>query len=135
MALAALYQTGVIRRMPDVSFPNFDSNKVMSSPQAYEILGMPDAPLAVASYAMTAGLAAMGGLERGGQLRFVTLMMAGKVVVDSFFAAKLVRDQFVRQHRTFCIWCLSTSAVTLSMLLPALCESTMALRASEAAAS
>lgn len=122
MSLAALYQTGVIRRVPDVSIRRFDSNQVMSSPQAYEILGMPDAPLAVGSYAATAGLAAIAGADRNRRQPLLALLLTGKVIIDSAFALKLVRDQFVRQHRTFCEWCLSTSAVTISMLIPAFLE-------------
>lgn len=122
MSLASLYQTGVIRRVPDVSLPHFDSNAVMSSAQAYEILGMPDAPLAVASYAATAGLAAAGGIDRNIERPVLAVVMGLKVAFDSLVAAKLIRDQIVRQHRTFCIWCLATSAATISMLIPALAE-------------
>lgn len=122
MSVASLYQTGVIPRVPDVSLPHFDSNKVMSSAQAYEILHMPDAPLAVASYAATAGIAAMGGIDRNRERPALAILMAGKVAIDSFFAAKLIRDQFVRQGRTFCVWCLATSAATLGMVIPAVLE-------------
>ena len=135
MALGSLYQTGIIRRVPDVSLPHFDSNKVMGSAQAYEILHMPDAPLAVASYAATAGIAAMGGIARNRERPLLAWLMAAKVLIDSLFAAKLIRDQFVRQQRTFCIWCLATSAATLGMLIPALTEAVAAARLREGRAS
>lgn len=131
MSLASLYQTGVIRRVPDVSLPHFDSNKVIASAQAYEILHMPDAPLAVASYAATAGIAAMGGIDRNRERPVLAFLTMVKVVIDSLFAAKLIRDQFVRQHRTFCIWCLVTSAATLGMLVPAVAEAVAAAKARE----
>ena len=122
MTVAALYQTGVIPSVPDVNLPHFDSNQVMGSAQAYEILHMPDAPLAVGSYAATAGLAAMGGIDRNRHSPSLAVVMTAKVIVDSLFAIKLVRDQIVRQERTFCVWCLATSAATLSMLFPAIAE-------------
>src|SRR5688500_10284822 len=40
-ALISLYQSGVIKRLPELPFAAFDSNKVNASPDAYQ-MGAPD---------------------------------------------------------------------------------------------
>jgi hypothetical protein len=45
MGVASLYQTGVVRRIPELPLALFDANRVEASAQAYQLLRMPDAPL------------------------------------------------------------------------------------------
>src|SRR5687768_6332576 len=43
-AFLSLYQSGIIKRLPDLPFAAFDSNKVNASPDAYQ-MGAPDATI------------------------------------------------------------------------------------------
>ncbi len=113
MGLIALYQTGIIRRLPDLPLPMMDSDKVDASEEAYEKLSMPDAFLGLGSYAATMGLAAMGGKDRAQTRPWIPLALAGKASLDALQAAKLTYDQWAR-HKAFCLWCLIAAAATFA---------------------
>lgn len=59
-----------------------------------------------------------------GQQRSPSSARSRYIVGASLFCCgtMTIRDQFVRQLRTFRIWCLVTSSVTVSMLVPAISE-------------
>ena len=64
MVPISLYQTGVIPHLPEPPLPKLDADAVDAAPQAYALLATPDAVLGLGSYAVTVGLAAMGGERR-----------------------------------------------------------------------
>src|SRR6266540_4564427 len=64
MGVIALYQTGLIKHLPEPPLRMFDADRVDGSAEAYERFSMPDAVLGLGSYAATIGLAAMGGRDR-----------------------------------------------------------------------
>ncbi len=66
MGLITLYQTGIVRHLPDPPLPGFDSDRVDASGEAYELLRTPDAALGLANYGATLALIGMG---RGQRLR------------------------------------------------------------------
>lgn len=115
MGLIALYQTGIIRRLPDLPLPMMDADKVDASDEAYEKLQMPDAILGLGSYAATMGLAAMGGKNRARTQPWIPLALAGKAGVDAVQAAKLTYDQWAK-HKAFCMWCLIAAAATFAIV-------------------
>jgi uncharacterized membrane protein len=127
MGLIALYQTGVIRSLPDPPLPLVDSNKVDASEEAYAKLQTPDAVLGLGSYAMTMGLAAMGGKDRAREQPWIPLALAGKAAADALQAAKLSYDQWAR-HRAFCIWCLIAAGATFATVPLVVGEAAAALR-------
>ena len=127
MGLIALRQMGLIRRMPDVPFPWFNAEKVDTSDEAYEHLQMGDAFLGLGSYAVTAGLAAMGGKFRTTEQPWIPLLLMGKAAMDAASSARLTRDQWVR-HRAFCIWCLIASGATFATAVLAVPEGGAAAR-------
>jgi uncharacterized membrane protein len=115
MGVVSLYQMGLVRKPPEPPLRHFDAAKVSGSAQGYAVLEMPDAPLALMSYATTLTLAAMGGADRARRLPLVPLALAGKVVVDALVSAKLSADQATR-YKAACLWCLSASAATFAMV-------------------
>ncbi len=64
LAVVALYQLGVLKRLPEPPIPGLDAEKVNGSTEAYQLLKTPDAVLGLGSYAATLGLVAMGGADR-----------------------------------------------------------------------
>ncbi len=62
-SIISLYQTGVIKSLPDLPFEVFDSNKVNASEDAYRF-GAPDGPISAVAYAATIVLASAGGTKK-----------------------------------------------------------------------
>ncbi|HVH87799.1 MAG TPA: vitamin K epoxide reductase family protein [Terriglobales bacterium] len=113
LGLIGLYQTGIIKHLPEPPLPHLDAEKVDASPEAYEWLSTPDAVLGVASYGATMTLAAMGGDDRAVKQPFIPIALAAKTALDVFNAARLTRDQWTK-HRAFCIWCLIAAGATFA---------------------
>jgi len=110
MALITLYQTGIIKHLPEPPLPFLDADRVDASAEAYEKFHTPDAALGLASYAMTTVLAAMGGKKRA---PWIVLALAGKLGFDALNALKLTIDQPVK-YRAFCFWCLIAASATFA---------------------
>ena len=127
MGLIALYQTGVIRRLPDLPGRWFDAAKVDASEEAYSYFSTPDGTLGLGSYAATVVLAAMGGMGRARTKPWAPLALFAKVVADAAVAAKLTRDQWAK-HKAFCIWCLVAAGATFATVPLAFPEARAALR-------
>lgn len=120
MVPISLYQMGVIRHLPEPPLPRLDADKVDASGEAYAYLATPDALPGLASYAVTAWLAAIGGENREQTRRWVPLALVGKVTLDAAYGGKLTVDQW-RKHRAFCSWCLlaaAASAATVPLVIP-----------------
>lgn len=103
LGAVALYQTGVLNRLPDPPLPCFDSARVTRSKQAYRLFGIPDGALGLASYGLTLALAATGH-ETAAKL---------KVAADAANALRMT----VREWRTFgvlCSWCMAVTAASLA---------------------
>lgn len=113
MGLIALYQTGILRHLPDPPLPRMDADEIDAAPEAYRWLRMPDAVLGFASYGVTMSLAAMGGANRSSEQPWIPLALAAKTALDSANAAKLSVDQWTK-HRAFCFWCLAAAAATFA---------------------
>ncbi len=111
MGLIVSYQMGLISHLPEPDMPGLDADKVDASAEAYTKLRMPDAALGLGSYAVTLGLAAMGGKDRAVTTPWIPLAMAAKAGVDAVQAGKLTYDQYAT-HRAACLWCLVASVAT-----------------------
>jgi hypothetical protein len=83
-----LYQTAILRRLPDPPLPGFDSERVDASDYAYKRLETPDGVMMLASYAGTAWLAAAGGEYRARSHPLLPVAAAAKALVDSVVALR-----------------------------------------------
>ena len=126
MGLIALYQMGIIKHLPEPPLPRFDADKVDASAEAYAYFATPDAVIGLGSYAVTMGLAAMGGEDRATRQPWIPLALAAKVLVDAAQAGKLTVDQWTK-HRAFCFWCLLAAGATFATVPLALPEARAAL--------
>lgn len=126
MGVVALYQTGIIERIPEPPLPGLDAEEVDASAEAYERFDTPDAVIGLNSYGTTMMLAAMGGSDRARTRPWIPLVLAGKTLFDAAQAGKLTYDQWTK-HRSFCSWCLLASAATLATVPLALPEARRAL--------
>lgn len=127
MGVVALYQTGLLRHIPEPPLPGLDADKVDGSPEAYQTLGMPDGILGLGSYAATLALVTMGGADRARTHPWIPIAAAAKAAVDGVQAARLTVDQWTR-HRAFCSWCLLAAGATWAVLPAVLPEAREAWR-------
>ncbi len=127
MGLIALYQMGIITHLPEPPLPRLDADKVDASPEAYSRFSMPDGFLGLGSYAMTMGLAAMGGQDRARTDPWIPLALAAKVAFDTSQAVRLTVDQATKE-KAFCSWCLLAALATFSTVPFVIPEARAAIR-------
>ncbi len=127
LGVVALYQLGLIRKIPEPPLRRLDAAKVDASDEAYSYFSTPDSVLGIGSYAVTIALEAMDGADRARRRPWLPIALLAKVVLDVGQAARLTRDQWTK-HRAFCIWCLAAAGATFAMLPLAIPEARRALR-------
>ena len=127
LAVVALYQLGVFKRLPEPPLPGLDAEKVNGSAEAYRLLHMPDAVLGLGSYAATLGLVAMGGANRAETQPYLPLALAAKAGLDTVQAATLTRKSWVN-FRAFSLYSLITVTATFLALPTVLPEALAAWR-------
>lgn len=127
LGVVALYQFGVLKRLPAPPLRGLDADKVNGSAQAYEHLSMPDAVLGLGSYSVTLGLVAMGGADRESSHPWIPVALGVKASLDSALSAKLTVDQ-ARKYRAFSLWSLVAAGATFGMLPLVIPEARAALR-------
>ncbi len=115
LSLVSLYQMGMVKRLPELSLPRFDADRVNSSAEAYRWLETPDAFLGLGSYAATMVLAAMGGPNRASERPWIPLALAAKIGLDAVTAGFQVVMQARKLH-TLCSWCLIPSLATFGSI-------------------
>jgi hypothetical protein len=127
LGVVALYQLGLIKRLPDVPLPMFDATQVDAAAEAYATLAMPNSVLKLGSYAVTLALVAAGGQNRVRRHPWLPLALAAKGLgLDLPVAARGVGQQWVR-HRAFCVWSLAAGAASAISAVVALPEAWAAL--------
>ncbi len=127
MSLITLYQLGIIKHLPEPPLPGLDADKVDASAEAYSRFATPDGVLGIGNYAMTIGLAAMGGENRANEQPWLPLALAAKIAFDASQAIRLFFDQKTKYH-AFCSWCLLAAATTLVAIPLAIPETYAAVR-------
>ncbi len=115
LGAVALYQIGILKKLPEPQGRAFDTAKVNGSGQAYSILATPDAFLGLASYAVTAALVGMGSENRSRKQPWMPIAMGAKLLADSAMAAKLTFDEATK-FRAFSLWSVLTATATLIAL-------------------
>jgi len=129
MMVIGLYQTGVTRRLRDLPLPRIQSSRVAAVPPAYRPLGLPipDSLLGLVSYAVTAALTGLGGPDRHRRSPTLVLLMAAKVYGDAALGTALFAIQWT-WYRAFCMYCVTTSLLSLVAVALAIPETRAALQ-------
>lgn len=125
-AVISLFQTGILRRLPDAPFDSFDSEKVMSSDPAY-MWGNADATLAMTTAAANLPIASFGGAERAKSIPLVPLLATAKAAVDATSAGWYFYQMAVKQRR-WCVYCITTAATFAGIFALTLPEAASALK-------
>ncbi len=115
--IVSLYQTGIIKHLPDPPLDVFDSDKVDASDYAYKRLQSPDAPAMIVTGGITTMLAAAGGLNRAETLPALPLALAGKTLLDVATNVLLGVEEW-QANKKLCFYCqLSTVAAIAAAVL------------------
>lgn len=133
--IVSLYQTGIIRHLPDPPVGPFDADKVDASNYAYKRLRTPDGLMMTASYALTAWLAGADAGDRAARNPLLPLAMGAKIAGDIAVAAKLAQEEW-GENKALCAYCqLATVCSVASAVLaaPEVMRAGRALRQGEAA--
>ncbi len=125
--VVSLYQVGLVKRLPDLPFRPFDTNKVDASDYAYRRFQVPDAFLMLCSYSTTALLAAMGGKERYKTQKWLPILTFAKVLVDVLGAIELGREEW-KDNKALCVYCQCATLASLVSLWVAWPEAKRAWR-------
>jgi uncharacterized membrane protein len=125
--IVSLYQTGIIKKLPDPPIPIFDSDKVDASNYAYKRLNQPDGPGMIASYAVTTMLASAGGKDRAHQSPFLPIAMGAKILGDSAVALKLAQEEWA-ENKKLCAYCQVATLASLASIALAAPEVISAVR-------
>lgn len=127
MGLITLYQMGIIKHLPEPPLPGLDADRVDASAEAYSRFSTPDGILGLGNYAVTMGLAAMGGQDRVQKQPWIPLVLAAKVAFDLSQAMRLFFDQKSKYH-AFCSWCLLAAGSTVATVPLVIPETYAAIR-------
>ncbi len=123
--IVALYQTGLVKRLPDPPVGPFDSERVDASNYAYKRLQTPDAFMMIGTYALTGGLAAAGGKDRASEQPWLPVAMAVKVASDVATNLRLAREEWA-ENKALCAYCQAASLASLASLALVLPEAARA---------
>ncbi len=97
-SIISLYQTGIIKRLPDIPHKLFDSNKVNAAPDAY-MMGAPDGPISAVVYAATMVLASAGGSENSGRKPVCDVLLGAAVAGNAAGAAFYLYNMIFKQKK------------------------------------
>lgn len=126
-AVVSLYQTGIVRRLPDPPLPLIDSHKVDASDYAYRRLNSPDAPLMLINYGVTAWLASAGGKERARHNPLLPVALGIKTLIDSTLALELGREEW-KENQALCAYCQVATIASIASVALAMPEAVKAAR-------
>jgi len=125
MTAVSLFQTGVVKHLPDPPIEGFDSDKVNSSDTAY-MLGVPDGTVSLASLAANIPLAALGGANRAEEQPVVPLLIAGKAAVEAAVAGWYFY-QMPAKEKAWCGYCITGALCNFGIFALTLPEARKAL--------
>jgi uncharacterized membrane protein len=117
LAVVGLYQFGVLRSVPEPSWPGLGADQVDASGEAYQMLRTPDAAIGIASAGVSLVLAGMGSAKRHEEQPWIPLLLLAKSLADAAGASYLFAEQLTK-HKKVCSWC-TVSAGLLFATVPA----------------
>lgn len=111
--IVSLYQTGIIKHLPDPPVPLFNSDKVDASDYAYKRVQTPDALMMVVTYGVTAWLAGAGGKNRAQTQPWLPIAMGVKALTDVGTAVQLAREEWA-ENKAFCAYCQAATVASIA---------------------
>lgn len=110
----SLYQTGVIRSLPDLPYKVFDSDSVNASKKAYAS-GLPDGTTGAMMYSLTMMLASFGGSKRSGRNPLFDKLLFGAVTASALAGVHYLYNMAFKQKK-ICPYCVTGALINLRMV-------------------
>jgi uncharacterized membrane protein len=125
--IAAFYQVGMIKRLPDPPVALFDSDRVDASDYAHKRFDTPDGFLMLINYALIATLAAAGGEDRARIMPLLPIATLAKTLLDSSSAVRLGFEEW-GDNQALCAYCQAATLASLASVAFALPEALEAFK-------
>lgn len=111
-SIISLYQTGVIRHLPDIPLPIFDSNKVNAAKDAYQF-GVPDGPVSAVVYGLTMVMASASGTDKANRSPLFDVALGATVAGNAGGALYYLYDMVFKQKK-ICLYCVTGAAINIA---------------------
>lgn len=105
MTATTLFQTGVVKHLPDPPEQDFDSDRVNSSKEAYSY-GTPDSPLSIVSHAINIALATAGGEQRAQKAPWLAIAATLATLPAALTAGQYLFYQMPVKEKRWCGYCM-----------------------------
>jgi uncharacterized membrane protein len=115
MAATTLFQTGVVKHLPDPPLKDVDSDQVNASREAYSY-GTPDSPLSILSHAVNIVLTTAGGEKRASKAPWLPIAALLASVPAALTAAQYLFYQMPVKERRWCGYCVTDALTHISTL-------------------
>lgn len=106
MAATTLYQSGLVKHLPDPPEQDFDSDRVNASEEAYSY-GTPDSPLSIISHAVNIALATAGGKKRAQKAPWLAIGATIATLPAALTAAQYLFYQMPVKEKRWCGYCVT----------------------------
>jgi uncharacterized membrane protein len=111
--LISLLQSGVVRRLPDIPYPQvFDTNGINTSKTSYA-MGVPDAVISTVMFAMKMALATAGGSEKASRKPVFDVLLGAVSLGHAVGAAQMTYNMLFKKKK-ICIYCLTGAGLIFS---------------------
>lgn len=114
-SIISLYQTGIIKHLPDIPHPLFDSNHVNASKDAYQ-LGVPDGPVSAAAYTAAMVLASAGGSEKTNRRPIFDVALGATLAGNAMGGIYYLYNMIFKQKK-ICLYCITGAAINIASLV------------------
>jgi uncharacterized membrane protein len=111
-SIISLYQTGVIKNLPDIPLCIFDSNKVNASDAAYQF-GVPDGPVSSLAYSAIMVLASAGANDSS-QLKPALDLALGTIIAANAAGAIFYLNDMLFKQRKICVYCITGAIINFA---------------------
>lgn len=113
-SIISLYQTGIIKHLPDIPHRLFDSDYVNASEDAYQF-GAPDGPISATAYAAALVLASAGGSQKTGRKPSLDLAL-GAVLAGNAMGGVYYLHNMIFKQKKICLYCMAGAAINIASL-------------------
>ena len=127
-SIISLYQTGIIRHLPDPPHRIFDSDQINASEEAYQF-GAPDGPISAVAYATSMVLASAGGSEKTGRKPVLDIALGATVAGNALGAIYYLYNMISKQKKV-CPYCVTGAIINIAsaiIIAPTVINSARAL--------
>lgn len=111
-SIISMYQTGIIKHMPDIPHPLFASDKVNGAKDAY-MFGVPDGPVSALVYSLSMVLAAAGGSEKANRPPVFDAALGATVAGNAIGAVYYLFNMIFKQKKV-CLYCVTGAAINIA---------------------